>query len=67
MAYQPIGVVNGQPGRLDTQDGTKILVFKTGAHDVNVQAWADLRFTDQQLIQFAEGVTVTGNPRVSRG
>ncbi|PZS24671.1 MAG: hypothetical protein DLM58_24185 [Pseudonocardiales bacterium] len=59
--------VNGQPGTLDTQDGTKTLVFKTGAYDVNVQAWADLGFTDQQLIQFAEGITVTGNPKAPRG
>lgn len=59
--------VNGQPGTLDTQQGTKMLVFKSGTHNVNVQAWADLGFTDAQLIQFAEGVTATSHAKAPQG
>lgn len=64
------GYIHGDPGGDDAADGSTrpgedvgtatTLEFLDGSgHDVLVQAWDDLGLTDQQLVQLAEGITVT--------
>lgn len=51
--------VNGHPGYLRHDDGTAILEYSDGTHDVVVQSWSGIGLTDQQVVEFADGVTVT--------
>lgn len=62
--------VNGRPGRLAlTSDRTaKWLIFPDAkGHKVLVQALVTLGVSDEQLVRFAEGVTVTGEAQVAVG
>jgi hypothetical protein len=59
--------VNGEPGVFNVQQGIKILVYKDGSHELYVQAWKNIGMTEGQLIQFAQGITVIGNPTAARG
>jgi len=53
--------VHGHPGYIHQErGGATMLEYVDGrGNDVVVQAWDDLKLTDQQLVQLAEGVTVT--------
>ena len=51
--------VHGSPGFLRTQDDARILEYDDGEHIVVVQAWQNIGLTDAQLVEFADGVTVT--------
>lgn len=59
--------VNGRDGYLDNQDGVKILTYSEGTHEVQVQSWSNIDITDDQLIEFAEGVTVTPDAVAGHG
>ena len=59
--------VKGHPGRLDNQDGVQILTYSDGGHNIAVQAWSDVHVTADQLIKFAEGVTVLPAAEVGHG
>jgi len=59
--------VNGHAGHLANQDGVQILSYGDGSHNVVVQAWSDVHITPDQLVQFAEGVTVLPNAQVGHG
>lgn len=62
--------VNGRPGRLAlTSDRTaKWLIFPDAkGHKVVVQALVTLGVSDDQLVRFAEGITVTGEAQVAVG
>lgn len=52
--------VHGATGYLHTEPGAATtLEYLDGPHDVVVQAWTSLGLTDAQIVEFAEGVTVT--------
>lgn len=73
-AYAPPGkyrgrpiTINGQPGAIDSadtdpatehEDLATTLEFQLGEYDVLVQSWVSLGLTDDQLIAFAEGISV---------
>ncbi len=60
--------VNGQPGRVDLQDGTLLLRYNDpNGFGVDIQAPPALHWTDAQIVAFAEGVHVTGNAVHSHG
>jgi hypothetical protein len=60
--------VNGQPGRVDVQQGTVILRYNDpNGFGVDIQAPPALHWTDSQIVAFAEGVHVTGNAVHSHG
>jgi len=60
--------VHGTTGYLRTeQGGATALEYFDGTHDVVIQAWTDLGLTDAQLVEFANGVTVSHNARASVG
>jgi hypothetical protein len=60
--------VHGTTGYLHTEKGVATtLEYLDGNHDVVVQAWADLGLTDAQLVEFANGITVSDSARASVG
>ncbi len=59
--------VNGHPGAIADSDGTKTLRYSDGTHRVEIQAWSNLRWSNDQLVAFAEGVTVTSAAVPGRG
>jgi hypothetical protein len=59
--------VNGHPAHLDDQDGVQLLRYDVGDRHVEVQAWSNVHITADQLITFAEGVTVLPNAEVGHG
>jgi hypothetical protein len=60
--------VNGSKGRIG-DDGTATQLWFTAGHGVvvDVQAWDSIGLTDQQLIDFANGVTTTPALQLSHG
>ncbi|SFC76693.1 hypothetical protein SAMN04487968_11122 [Nocardioides terrae] len=59
--------VHGSAGYLRTQDAARILEYSDGTHVVVVQAWNNIGLTDDQLVEFANGVTVTSAAQASVG
>jgi hypothetical protein len=59
--------VSGHPGRIDDQDGVLILTYSDGTHNVEVQAWSNIHLSRDQLVQFAEGVTVLPSAQEGHG
>jgi hypothetical protein len=59
--------VNGQPGVINVQDGVHTLSYRDGSHEVQVQAWSNIHLTDDQLVTFADGVTVTSAVQSPKG
>jgi len=61
--------VNGQPGVVSDQGkyGVMLRYNDTNGFGVDIQAPAELNWTDNQIVSFAEGVHVTGNAVHSRG
>jgi hypothetical protein len=59
--------VSGHPGRIDDQDGVLILTYSDGTHNVAVQSWSNIHLSRDQLVQFAEGVTVLPSAQVGHG
>lgn len=60
--------VGAYDGRLRTvEDGTQVLTYEDGKHRVVVQAWESLGLTDEQVVEFAEGVTVTAEAQAGVG
>jgi hypothetical protein len=59
--------INGHPGYLGTSDGARILEYTDGTHDIVVQDWQNIGLTDDQLVQFASGVTVTSTAQAGVG
>lgn len=51
----------------NTEGGTWTLTYDDGAHRVVVQAWKTLGLTEDQVIEFAEGVTVTAEAQAGVG
>ncbi|MCA1982136.1 hypothetical protein [Nocardioides nematodiphilus] len=52
--------VHGGTGYLRDEPGTATtLEYMDGKHDVVVQAWDSLGLTDDQLVEFADGISVT--------
>jgi hypothetical protein len=60
--------VNGSRGRIG-DDGTATQLWFSAGHDVvvDVQAWDSIGLTQQQLIDFADGVTTTPALQLSHG
>lgn len=60
--------VGEHEGRLrTTEDGAQVLTYDDGEHRVVVQAWTTLGLSDQQVVEFAEGVTVTAEAQAGVG
>ncbi|HZC69577.1 MAG TPA: hypothetical protein VE442_02675 [Jatrophihabitans sp.] len=59
--------VNGHPGYLRQGPPAKVLEYTDGTHDILVQDWQDVALTDDQLIEFASGVTVTSEAQAGVG
>jgi hypothetical protein len=61
--------VHGTTGYVRTTEdgGATVLEYLDGDHDVLIQAWAGLGLTDAQLVEFADGVTVTSDAQASVG
>lgn len=54
-------------GWLRVSDGAKILTYNDGDKRVLVQVWESLGLTDDQIIELAEGVTVTAEAQAGVG
>lgn len=59
--------VGGHPGAIRTTTGATILEYHDGTHEVVVQAWEGIGLTDEQLVEFAEGITVTSSVKAPVG
>ena len=60
--------VNGEPGVLKGGPGeTRILRYFQGEHLVMVQVWETIDLTDEQIVELAEGVTVTDDVEAGVG
>lgn len=59
--------VSGHSGRISDQDGVLTLTYSDGTHNVEVQSWSNIHLSDDQLVQFAEGVTVLSSAQVGHG
>jgi hypothetical protein len=62
--------INGEPALIalsaDPDPATEVQ-FTTGGHAVNIQIGATIKLTDQQIADFAQSITVTGDPTTSAG
>ncbi|MBM7516307.1 hypothetical protein [Nocardioides nitrophenolicus] len=69
------GEPEGAPVRVGSHDGwlrtseggTQTLTYDDGEHRVVVQAWKSLGLSDRQVVEFAEGVTVTAQAQAGVG
>jgi hypothetical protein len=60
--------INGSPGTIRTaDDGTRTLSYADGSRVVVVQAWGDIDLDRDELVAFAEGITVTDAAQLVRG
>jgi hypothetical protein len=60
--------INGNPGAIETAgDGTTTLEWTLGDRLVDVQMWRDIDLTSDQLVTFADGITVTSAAQDSHG
>ena len=59
--------VSGHPGRINDQDGVLSLIYSDGTHNVEVQSWSNIHLSRDQLVQFAEGVTVLSSAQEGHG
>jgi len=59
--------VNGQQGYLVRQDASTSLEYTDGTHEVVVQSWNGIGLTDAQLVELAEGITVTDAVQPTHG
>lgn len=59
--------VNGHPGYLREGPPATVLEYTDGTHDILVQDWQNVGLTDDQLVQFASGVTVTSAAQAGVG
>lgn len=59
--------VNGHEGYLRDLDLATELEYTDGTHDIVVQAWDGIGLTPAQLVEFAEGITVTDAAQAGMG
>lgn len=62
--------INGKAALIaqsDGEDAATEVQFVSDGHIVNIQIWNTINLTDQQIIDFAQHITVTGNPTTSGG
>jgi hypothetical protein len=59
--------VNGHQGYLREGPPATTLEYTDGTHDIVVQEWQNIGLTDDQLIQFASGVSVTAAAQAGVG
>ena len=59
--------INGQAGYIRHGDVATVLEYTDGTHDIVVQSWNNIHLTDDQLVQFATGITVTAAVQATRG
>jgi hypothetical protein len=59
--------VGGKQGWLRHAEGNQVLTYDDGQRLVTVQAYGSLGLSDAQVIEFAEGVTVTAQAQAARG
>jgi hypothetical protein len=59
--------VNGRAGYIQHGEDATGLEYTDGEHDIVVQAWNNIHLSDDQLVQFAAGITVTASAQEGRG
>lgn len=61
--------VSGRPASLVTtpDGGATVLKYTHGDFTVVIQMWSTIHLTDEQLVEFAEGVEVTADAKPSQG
>jgi hypothetical protein len=59
--------VGGKPGGIRSSPEAVTLEYQDGDFDVVVQMWRSVGLTDDQLIEFAKGVTVTDDAQAGVG
>ncbi|MEI7056099.1 hypothetical protein WBG06_09820 [Nocardioides sp. CCNWLW239] len=60
--------VNGQPATIVTNsEGTTTLKYAYRDLTVVIQVWESIHLTDEQLVEFAEGIEVTADAKPSHG
>lgn len=60
--------VNGQPGVISDGSPATVLTYRyPDGRYVQIQAWDNLGWSDDQLVHFAEGVTVTSDAKAGSG
>jgi|GEM_PF-6254072 len=60
--------VNGEPGVLETNaEGTRNLRYFQGERLVLIQIWESIELTDDQIVELAEGITVTADVEAGVG
>jgi hypothetical protein len=60
--------VNGQPGVVSDGSPATVLTYRyPDGRYVQIQAWDNLGWNDDQLVHFAEGVTVTSDAKAGSG
>ena len=60
--------VDGKAAKVTTnEEGTRTLRYEHGEYTLAIQVWPTLKLTDAQLIEFADGVSVTGEAQPGRG
>lgn len=59
--------INGQPGYLRPGPPATVLEFTDGTHEIIIQEWENIGLTDDQLVEFASGVTVTAAAQAGIG
>jgi len=62
LTGQPVAV-NGHPGAVRDSGEALTLEFHDGTHEIVVQMWDSVGLTTDQLVEFAEGVSVTPDAR----
>lgn len=62
--------INGEPGLVHTDKYATTVVFKQGGGSdniVTVQCWSNIKLTQDQVVDFAKGVTVTADVQRQHG
>jgi hypothetical protein len=60
--------VNGRQGRFRAdENGTRTLTYNDGTHNVELQVWRNIKISRDQLVSFAEGVTVLPGAQEGHG
>jgi hypothetical protein len=70
-----LGTLHGRPVQVGSNagtirtgtDGVKTLEYALGDRVVVVQSWKNIALDDQQIIAFAQGITVTSDAQLSSG
>lgn len=66
-AVEPFDVDGDDATITTNEEGTRTLRYEHGEYTVTIQVWPTLGISDTQLVEFADGVGVTGEAKPGRG